>query len=43
MARRRVTETNREMNRLYVVETTPSNTGAMADHTWVSQTERVRS
>ena len=23
------------MNRLYVVETTPSNTGAMADHTWV--------
>jgi len=34
MARRRVTETNREMNRLYVVETTPSNTGAMADHTW---------
>ena len=35
IARRRVTETNREMNRLYVVETTPSNTGAMADHTWV--------
>ena len=34
IARRRVTETNREMNRLYVVETTPSNTGAMADHTW---------
>jgi len=34
MARRRVTETNREMNRLYVVETTPSNTGAIADHTW---------
>ena len=34
MARRRITETNREMNRLYVVETTPSNTGAMADHTW---------
>ncbi|HEU5131966.1 MAG TPA: hypothetical protein VFT26_07690, partial [Pyrinomonadaceae bacterium] len=23
------------MNRLYVVETTPSNTGAIADHTWV--------
>ena len=35
IARRRVTETNREMNRLYVVETTPTNTGAIADHTWV--------
>jgi len=35
IARRRVTETNREMNRLYVLETTPTNTGAMADHTWV--------
>ena len=35
IARRRVTENNREMNRLYVVETTPSNTGAMGDHTWV--------
>ena len=35
IARRRVTENNQEMNRLYVVETTPSNTGAMADHTWV--------
>jgi MoCo/4Fe-4S cofactor protein with predicted Tat translocation signal len=34
MARRRVNEKNREMNRLYVVETTPSNTGAIADHTW---------
>jgi molybdopterin-containing oxidoreductase family iron-sulfur binding subunit len=34
MARRRITETNKEMNRLYVVETTPSNTGAIADHTW---------
>ncbi|HXS01916.1 MAG TPA: TAT-variant-translocated molybdopterin oxidoreductase, partial [Pyrinomonadaceae bacterium] len=34
MARRRITETNKEMNRLYVVETTPSNTGAMGDHTW---------
>ncbi len=34
VARRRITETNREMNRLYVVETTPSNTGAMADHSW---------
>jgi len=34
IARRRVTEANREMNRLYVVETTPSNTGALADHAW---------
>ena len=34
MARRRITETNKEMNRLYVVETTPSNTGAIADHAW---------
>jgi molybdopterin-containing oxidoreductase family iron-sulfur binding subunit len=34
IARRRVTENNREMNRLYVIETTPSNTGAIADHTW---------
>ena len=34
MARRRVTEKNRDMNRLYVIETTPSNTGAIADHVW---------
>jgi len=34
IGRRRVTEKNHEMNRLYVIETTPSNTGAMADHTW---------
>ena len=34
IARRRITEANREMNRLYVVETTPSNTGAIADHVW---------
>src|SRR6185369_6536566 len=34
IARRRVTEANREMNRLYVVATTPSNTGAIADHVW---------
>jgi len=33
-AKRRVTEENKEMNRLYVVETTPSNTGAKADHNW---------
>jgi len=35
ISRRQVTEKNREMNRLYVVETTPSNTGAIGDHTWV--------
>jgi molybdopterin-containing oxidoreductase family iron-sulfur binding subunit len=34
ISRRQVTEKNREMNRLYVVETTPSNTGAIADHAW---------
>ena len=34
IARRRITENNREMNRLYVIETTPTNTGALADHTW---------
>jgi molybdopterin-containing oxidoreductase family iron-sulfur binding subunit len=33
-AKRRVTEDLKEMNRLYVVETTPSNTGARADHQW---------
>src|SRR5437762_2247939 len=33
IAGRKVTGSNREMNRLYVVETTPSNTGAIADHT----------
>ena len=31
-AKRRVTEERREMNRLYSVESTPTNTGAMADH-----------
>jgi MoCo/4Fe-4S cofactor protein with predicted Tat translocation signal len=31
-AKRRVTEERKEMNRLYAVESTPTNTGAMADH-----------
>src|SRR5215203_1314978 len=42
IARRQVTESNREMNRLYVVETTPSNTGAMADHTWTVRPSQFR-
>jgi molybdopterin-containing oxidoreductase family iron-sulfur binding subunit len=33
-ARRRLTEGKKEMNRLYVIETTPTNTGAAADHHW---------
>jgi MoCo/4Fe-4S cofactor protein with predicted Tat translocation signal len=31
-AKRRVTHERKEMNRLYAVESTPTNTGAMADH-----------
>jgi molybdopterin-containing oxidoreductase family iron-sulfur binding subunit len=34
MVKRRAIEEKKEMNRLYVVETTPSNTGAKADHEW---------
>jgi molybdopterin-containing oxidoreductase family iron-sulfur binding subunit len=33
-ARRRITEGKKEMNRLYVIETTPTTTGASADHQW---------
>jgi MoCo/4Fe-4S cofactor protein with predicted Tat translocation signal len=33
-ARRRVDENKKEMSRLYVIETTPSTTGASADHHW---------
>jgi molybdopterin-containing oxidoreductase family iron-sulfur binding subunit len=43
IARRRVTETNREMNRLYVIEATPSNTGAMADHRWTVKPSQMES
>jgi MoCo/4Fe-4S cofactor protein with predicted Tat translocation signal len=32
IAMRRVTEERKAMNRLYVIESTPTNTGAMADH-----------
>jgi molybdopterin-containing oxidoreductase family iron-sulfur binding subunit len=33
-ARRRIAEGKKEMSRLYVIETTPSTTGASADHQW---------
>ena len=33
-ARRRVSEGQKEINRLYVIETTPTSTGASADHRW---------
>ena len=33
-ARRRITEGKWEMSRLYVIETTPTTTGASADHHW---------
>ncbi len=34
MSRRRVRDGDLNMNRLYVVETTPTSTGAKADHRW---------
>jgi molybdopterin-containing oxidoreductase family iron-sulfur binding subunit len=33
-AKRRITGEKAEMNRLYVVESTPTTTGAVADHAW---------
>src|SRR5882762_9659147 len=33
-ARRRVSDGQKEMNRLYMIETTPTTTGASADHQW---------
>jgi molybdopterin-containing oxidoreductase family iron-sulfur binding subunit len=33
-AHRRITEGKKEMSRLYVIETTPTTTGAAADHHW---------
>jgi MoCo/4Fe-4S cofactor protein with predicted Tat translocation signal len=33
-ARRQITEARKEMSRLYVIETTPTTTGASADHHW---------
>jgi MoCo/4Fe-4S cofactor protein with predicted Tat translocation signal len=38
-ARRRVTGGRGSMNRLYAVESTPSNTGAVADHRWMHSGE----
>ena len=40
-SRRRITEKNREMNRLYVIEPTPSNTGACADHAWTVKPSEI--
>ncbi|HEV7395790.1 MAG TPA: TAT-variant-translocated molybdopterin oxidoreductase [Pyrinomonadaceae bacterium] len=40
-ARRRVTEGRKEMNRLYVIESTPSLTGAKADHRWAVKPSEV--
>src|SRR6266545_819239 len=43
MARRRVTEGKTEMNRLYVVESTPTTTGATADHRWTIRPSQMES
>jgi MoCo/4Fe-4S cofactor protein with predicted Tat translocation signal len=40
-ARRRITEGKKEMNRLYVIETTPTNTGASADHRFVLKSSEM--
>ena len=40
-ARRRITEGKKEMSRLYVIETTPTTTGASADHRLVYRPSRV--
>jgi molybdopterin-containing oxidoreductase family iron-sulfur binding subunit len=40
-ARRRVRNAQSEMNRLYVVESTPSITGAKADHRWPSRAGEI--
>ena len=39
--KRRVTDSQSSMNRLYVVESTPSATGAMADHRWPLRSSEV--
>jgi molybdopterin-containing oxidoreductase family iron-sulfur binding subunit len=40
-ARRRVTDGKSEMNRLYVIETTPTTTGASADHHWAMRPSEI--
>ncbi|HEU4479927.1 MAG TPA: TAT-variant-translocated molybdopterin oxidoreductase, partial [Pyrinomonadaceae bacterium] len=42
-AGRRVTEGKHEMSRLYVVETTPTTTGASADHRWAVKPSELES
>ena len=42
-ARRRVTEDKKEMSRLYVIETTPTTTGASADHHWAVKPSEILS
>src|SRR6266498_496373 len=42
-ARRRITESTKEMNRLYVIETTPTTTGASADHQWAVRPSELTS
>lgn len=40
---RRSTSGGREMNRLYVIESTPSTTGAKADHAWTFRPSEIES
>jgi MoCo/4Fe-4S cofactor protein with predicted Tat translocation signal len=40
-ARRRITEGKHEMNRLYVIESTPTTTGAAADHHWAVKPSEI--
>ena len=40
-SRRRIRDGQSEMNRLYVVESTPSITGAKADHRWSSRASEI--
>src|SRR5256886_4647442 len=40
-ARRRVTEGKKEMSRLYVIETTPTTTGASADHRFSAKPSEI--
>ncbi|MFN2515498.1 MAG: TAT-variant-translocated molybdopterin oxidoreductase, partial [Pyrinomonadaceae bacterium] len=42
-ARRQITEGKKEMSRLYVIETTPTTTGASADHKWTTGPSEIES